>query len=90
VSLTTGRNDWDGGLDIVVEGDAERVTDREQLERLANVWATKWDGRWQYEVGEGVFLHSYPARGEALVFAVAPKKILVFGKGTFSQTRHQF
>ena len=27
---------------------------------------------------------------EALVFAVAPTKILAFGKGTFSHTRHRF
>ena len=90
VILTTGRNEWNGGFDTVVEGDAVRVTEREQLERLAEAWATKWDGRWRYEVGDGVFLHSYPALGEALVFAVAPRKVFAFGKGTFSQTRHQF
>jgi hypothetical protein len=28
--------------------------------------------------------------GQALVFSVAPTKILVFAKGTFSQTRHTF
>jgi hypothetical protein len=28
VVLTTGCNGWDGGLDVVVEGDALRVTDR--------------------------------------------------------------
>ena len=27
VTLTTGCNSWDGGLDIMVEGDAVRVTD---------------------------------------------------------------
>jgi len=90
VILMTGCNDWDEGLDIVVEGKATRVMDETQLERLAQAWATKWDGRWTYEVGDGVFLHSYPVRGEALVFAVAPEKILAFGKGTFSQTRHRF
>ena len=90
VTLTTGRNDWDAGLDIVVEGDAERVTSRERLERLAEAWTTKWDGRWRYQVGEGVFHHADPAGGEALVFAVLPKKVFVFEKGTFGQTRHRF
>jgi hypothetical protein len=28
--------------------------------------------------------------GEALVFAVHPRKVLAFGKGDFSQTRHRF
>ena len=90
VVLTTGCADWESGFDIVVEGDAVRVTAREQLERLADAWAQKWDGRWRYRVGDGVFLHSAPALGEALVFAVEPRKVFAFGKGTFGQTRHQF
>jgi general stress protein 26 len=90
VILTTGCNDWDGGFDIVVEGDAAQVTDRELLERLAEAWATKWDGRWRYQVGDGVFHHSGPDSGDVLVFGVVPKKIFAFGKGAFSQTRYQF
>src|SRR6185312_1479946 len=57
VILTTGCNDWDKGLDIVVEGDAIQVTDNAALERLAEAWATKWDGRWHYEVRDGAFYH---------------------------------
>jgi len=49
VILTTGCNEWERGLDIVVEGEAVQVTDERVLERLAEAWATKWDGRWQYE-----------------------------------------
>ena len=88
VILMTGCNRWDGGLDLVVEGDAERVAEHDRLERLAGAWANKWDGRWRFEVGDGAFQHL--DGGHALVFAVAPTKIFVFGKGTFSQTRHQF
>ena len=88
VILMTGCNRWDGGFDIVVEAEAERVTERDRLERLAQAWTTKWDGRWRFDVGEGAFHH--PDGGEALVFAVAPTKVFVFAKGTFSQTRHQF
>jgi general stress protein 26 len=87
VILTTGCNNWDGGTDVVIEGDAERVTDDDQLKRLADAWATKWDGRWRYEARGGVFHHE---PGTAHVFAVAPTKILAFGKGTFSHTRHRF
>ncbi len=35
VVVTTGCNQWDEGLDVVVEGEAQRVTDAPTLERLA-------------------------------------------------------
>jgi general stress protein 26 len=88
VALTTGCNDWQRGLDIVVEGDAARVTDPERLALLAEAWTRKWNGQWQFGVGEDGFQHA--DGGAALVFAVAPTKVLVFGKGTFSHTRHLF
>jgi general stress protein 26 len=87
VILTTGGNEWDRGTDVVVEGDAVRVTDDALLERLARAWATKWDGRWHFDAHGGAFHHDV---GEALVFAVHPRKVLAFGKGDFSQTRHRF
>ena len=87
VILTTGCNRWDEGLDVVVEGDAVQVTDENELKRLATVWAAKWDGRWQFQVHDGAFHHE---AGIALVFRVLPSKVLAFGKGHFSHTRHQF
>jgi len=87
VILTTGCNDWHRGVDVVVEGDAVRTADDATLRRLAEAWRSKWDGRWHYEVREGSFHHDV---GEALVFSVAPVKVLAFGKGTFSHTRHRF
>jgi nitroimidazol reductase NimA-like FMN-containing flavoprotein (pyridoxamine 5'-phosphate oxidase superfamily) len=93
VVLATGCNTWDSGLDVMVEGDAVRVTDDGALRRLAEVWTTKWDGRWTFLARDGHFYHhdenevlSYPI----LVFSVAPTKILAFTKGTFSHTRHRF
>ena len=85
VILTTGCNHWEGGLDVVVEGDAVQVTDDTLLERLAEVWATKWDGRWASSGG-----FHLESGGTVLVFEVKPTKILAFAKGTFSVTRHQF
>jgi general stress protein 26 len=88
VILTTGCNTWERGLDVVVEGDAVRVTDNGLLGRLAEAWATKWDGRWHFDVRGGAFAHE--DGGEALVFSVSPTKVLVFAKGNFSHTRHRF
>jgi len=87
VILVTGCNRWDAGVDIVVEGDAVQVTDESTLARLANKWATRWDGRWRYEARDGAFHH---AVGMAIVFSVRPSKVLTFAKGAFGQTRHRF
>lgn len=78
VVLTTGRNTWDEGLDVMVEGRARRVTDRATLQRLAAAWATKWDGSWQFEPTDEGFRNILG--GEALVFAVEPTKVLAFGR----------
>lgn len=88
VVLTTGCNQWERGLDVMVEGRAQRVTDRATLERLAAAWATKWHGNWQFEVSDDGFRHG--GGGLAHVFAVKPTKVLAFGKGEggFSHTRH--
>jgi nitroimidazol reductase NimA-like FMN-containing flavoprotein (pyridoxamine 5'-phosphate oxidase superfamily) len=87
VILTTGCNEWERGLDVVVEGAATEVADDATLQRLADAWRSKWDGRWQFEARDGRFHHEV---GAALVFAVQPTKVLAFGKGTFSHTRHGF
>jgi general stress protein 26 len=89
VILTTGCNNWDRGLDVVVEGDAVLVTDEDALKRLAEAWTAKWDGRWQYQPGDGCFRHE-GGEEPVLVFSVAPTQILAFAKGTFSHTKHVF
>ncbi|HEY8525335.1 MAG TPA: pyridoxamine 5'-phosphate oxidase family protein [Acidimicrobiales bacterium] len=87
VLLATGGNDWDRGLDVVVEGEAVPTTDEPTLRRLAERWRTKWDGRWDYEVRDGAFHHE---GGAALVFSVIPTKVLAFGKAPYTHTRHRF
>ena len=77
------------GMIVVVEGEAVPVTDDDLLERLAEAWAKKWDGRWHYKVDDGAFRHE-GGTGAVLVFSVTPAKILAFAKGTFGQTRHRF
>jgi hypothetical protein len=64
------------------------VTDDARLHDLAAAWAQKWDGSWQFEVRDGAFFHE--GGGVALVFAVAPAKVLAFGKRPFSHTRYRF
>jgi nitroimidazol reductase NimA-like FMN-containing flavoprotein (pyridoxamine 5'-phosphate oxidase superfamily) len=95
VILTTGCNTWKEGLDVVVEGDAVRITDQDALERVASVWATKWDGEsWKYQVRDGYFClydedEQRVLADSNLVFSVKPRKVFAFVKGR-SQTRHQF
>ena len=88
VVLTTGCNTWNEGLDIAVEGTATLVTDDARLARLAQAWTAKWDGDWQYEVKDGRFHH--PHGGDAMVYSVAPARVLAFGKGHFSHTSYRF
>ncbi|CAM5385123.1 pyridoxamine 5'-phosphate oxidase family protein [Streptomyces aurantiogriseus] len=88
VTLTTGTNTWDKGYDLVVEGEAVRVTDDRRLRELAAAWEAKYGAVWHFEVRNGHFHHG---SGNALVFAVAPRTVFGFGKGEpFGQTRWRF
>ncbi len=93
VILTTGCNRWDGGLDVVVEGDAVRVTDDDALRRLARVWATRWDGRFRFLVRGGCFYHQEEdgALPAVFVFSVTPAQVLAFTRGGHDgHTTHRF
>ena len=90
VVLTTGCNRWDQGLDVVVEGEAVRVTDDTVLGRVAGAFAAKWDGRWQFMARGGCF-RGLDGSGEAMVFSVTPVKVFAHAKGDpFGATRHKF
>jgi general stress protein 26 len=88
--LTTGRNALnEEGLDLVVEGDAVRVTDQARLQRIAELYEAEYGPDWHFEVDNGAF--NGQEGNVALVFAVAPTKAFGFGKGAvFSQTRWRF
>lgn len=88
VVLTTGCNQWKHGLDVVVEGSAVQLTDDARLRKLADLWRTKYHGDWTFAVADGMFHHE--DGGSALVFKVAPTKVLAFAKGEFAQTRYRF
>lgn len=88
VALTTGRNSWDRGLYVVVEGDARRVSDDTELQRLSEAWSAKWDGRWRYEARGGYF-HMDGAE-DVVVFSVKPTRVLGFAQGDFAVTLYRF
>jgi uncharacterized pyridoxamine 5'-phosphate oxidase family protein len=90
--LTTGCNGLGEGLDVVVEGDAVRVTDDAKLRSIADAYVSKYGSDWRFGVGDGAFIHEGAHEGSvALVYEVAPTTAFGFGKGEeFSQTRWRF
>jgi hypothetical protein len=88
--LTTGSNKLHEGLDLVVEGNAVRLTDDVRLRRVADAYVTKYGDDWRFDVRDGAFQHSGGPGGRALVFEVAPTTAFGFGKGRYSQTRWRF
>ena len=87
VALTTGNNSWARGLDVVVEGTASRITEREALQRLADAYEAKYGSEWHFDVGDGVF---DTGRDAAPVFRIQPAKVLGFAKEPHAQTTYRF
>jgi nitroimidazol reductase NimA-like FMN-containing flavoprotein (pyridoxamine 5'-phosphate oxidase superfamily) len=83
--LTTGGNGLADGLDVVVEGAAERVADDDRLRRVAEAYLAKYGADWRFDVRDGAFLG--PEGNRALVFRIAPTTMFAFRKGHYSQTR---
>jgi uncharacterized pyridoxamine 5'-phosphate oxidase family protein len=86
VALTTGNNAWASGLDVVLEGRAGRVTDRGELQRLADAYEAKYGGDWHFDVGDGVFLSG---EDDAAVFRIEPAKVMAFAKDPHAQTTYR-
>jgi general stress protein 26 len=87
VALTTGNNTWARGLDVVVEGTAVRVDDRDSLQRLADAYEAKYGSAWHFDVGDGVFGAGEDA---AAVFRIEPTKAMAFAKEPHGQTTYRF
>jgi general stress protein 26 len=83
VALTTGNNAWAHGLDVVVEGTAVRVSDRDALQSLADAYEAKYGSAWHFDVGDVVFGSGEDA---AAVFRIEPAKVLAFAKEPHAQT----
>jgi nitroimidazol reductase NimA-like FMN-containing flavoprotein (pyridoxamine 5'-phosphate oxidase superfamily) len=93
VALTTGRNSLGEGLDVIVEGEAVPVRDKDRLQRVADEIAAKYGPPFVFTVrdgdlyGEGGAIYERPR----VAFEVAPTTVFGFCKGdSFSQTRWRF
>jgi general stress protein 26 len=87
VALTTGTNAWAQGLDVVVEGTAVQITDRDALQQLADAYESTYGSDWHFDVGDGVFGAGDDA---AAVFRIEPAKVLAFAKEPHGQTTFRF
>jgi Pyridoxamine 5'-phosphate oxidase len=92
VSVTTGVNTWNDGLDVVVEGNAVRVTGIDTLTRFADVIREKYNGIWDFTPHKDGFGHTDGSGDShiAYVFRVPPAKVLAFAKSPHGQTRFRF
>lgn len=91
VTVTTGANTWNDGLDVVVEGNAERVTGRDVLTQLADTIREKYDGVWDFTPHDDGFGHSDDSGSHiAHVFRVPAAKVLAFAKSPHGQTAFRF
>ncbi|MFI2213687.1 pyridoxamine 5'-phosphate oxidase family protein [Streptomyces sp. NPDC020141] len=87
VVLTTGTDSLSEGHDLVVEGEAVRLTDEERLRALAAAYLAKYGEDWIFTVEDGVFVGD---GGPAEVFRVEPVTVFGFAKNPYGQTRWRF
>jgi hypothetical protein len=84
--LTTGTNAFRDGLDVVLEGIAERVVDGGTLGRVAERIAEKYEWRYAVDGDElaevaGPDPDAEPRARRALVFGVRPAKVFAYRRG---------
>ena len=91
VTATTGTNQLRTGFDIVIEGEAVRLTDPAVLRPIADAFDAKYSGMFHYEVSDDGSVHDRSS-GEVLLFQVVLVKAFGFGRDNeeFSQTRWRF
>jgi len=90
---STGANGWGSGEDVVVEGEAVRVTNADALRGLAAAWFAKYGEDWKFDVRDQEFVelsHSGAGGGGgARMYQVRPTKVIVFGDA-HGQTAYRF
>lgn len=92
VAVTTGVNTWSDGLDVIVEGDAVRLTGIDVVTPLADAVREKYNGDWDFTPIDDGFGHTDESGDShiAYVFRVAPAKVLAFAKSPHGQTTFRF
>ncbi|MFJ9945344.1 pyridoxamine 5'-phosphate oxidase family protein [Streptomyces erythrochromogenes] len=91
-ALTTGGNALTEGLDLVVEGRAQQVSDPARLEEVITAYGTKYGPHVTSPEGTFHGIDDAIRQGSAVVFAVAPTTAYGFGRdgGVYSHTRWTF
>ncbi|MFF2729831.1 pyridoxamine 5'-phosphate oxidase family protein [Streptomyces sp. NPDC058008] len=91
-ALTTGNNSLTEGLDLVIEGEAERVTGPAALEEVIAAYEAKYGSHITSPEGTFHGIGDAFRRGDVAVFAVAPATAYGFGRddGVYSHTRWTF
>ena len=82
--LTVAQPDWESGLDVVVEGEAVRITDRSSIEVFAAALAKKYGEFWTYQVDDNGLYRDGAADASGVrpvVLEIVPSKVLAFGRG---------
>ena len=88
--LTTGCNTLDG-LDLVVEGQAARVSDAAERRTVADAYEAKYGAHFTAPEGTWFGLGDAIRNDDVVLLRVMPAKVFGFGKGKpFSQTRYRF
>lgn len=88
-SIHVGSVHFFEGIDIVLRGVVERVTDEAGLRHMSTSLISKYGDFWSFDVGEGVLInaHGWPT----LVFRLVPQVAYSFTRGQqTAQTRYQF
>jgi Pyridoxamine 5'-phosphate oxidase len=91
-ALTTGHNSLSEGLDIVIEGTAERVTDPVRQDEVIAAFEARYRDHITSPEGSLYGFGDSIRKGKALLFAVAPGTAYGFRRDSqvFSHTRYTF
>lgn len=91
-ALTTGRNSLTEGLDLVVEGRAEPVSDPAVLDEVIAAYEAKYGPHITSPEGSFHGIGEAFRKEDAVVFAVAPATAYGFGRndGVYTHTRWAF
>jgi nitroimidazol reductase NimA-like FMN-containing flavoprotein (pyridoxamine 5'-phosphate oxidase superfamily) len=88
--LTTGCNNLDG-LDVVVEGEVAKVSDKTELRSAADAYESKYGSHFTSPDGTWFGLGDSIRQSKVVLYRLAPARVLGFAKGeSFSQTRWEF